>query len=363
MGYSLFRKILNLFKPGKNVHTSPLLDLQAIDRLYGQMNDVPVPDIYFPDDIRLYNEICNKVQKYNVNNLTRTSSYLALFKKHPELEWSFLAHMVSRNAGYHMTDIRSHILSHVLDSHEQRSLFTFLERCNSAIFEDAFPQLLLYEQWKLTGHSSFHLLKKFNVSLFMRTMWDEYLQSGDQHVLTIALIMNEQHMIQKRILSDPHLNIGVEKWKFFLQDRLEFTSILFPYGRNHPRSLAGLSVSQFEKVNSRILLGKKLYSVLFHPIVFPTAVSFSIHHPHTGSRKDYWPHIYSKEGGEKRLYSPELRSVWENLPSERLSSSDWFMDQRVEVLSPLLTMTMPHHFSMTRRWKARTSILINLKRD
>jgi hypothetical protein len=361
--YSPFLKILNLFKSGKSDHPSPLLDVKAIGQLYKQMKLQPAPEIYFPEDYSLYREISNAINEGNVNNLTRTSSYLDLFKKHPELHWSFLAHMVSRNAGYHMTDIRSHLLSHVLNDKEQQTLFSFLERCNAAIFDDAYPQLLLYEKWKLTGQSSFHLLKKFNVSIFMRKMWDEFLDTRDQRVLTLALIMNEQHLIQQRILSDPNLNIGIEKWKFFLQDRLEFTSILFPFGKPAPYSLAGLSVSHFEKVDRRILLGKKLYSVLFHPFVFPGAFSFSIQHPHTGSREDYWPHIYSKREEKRHLFSPSLRSVWENIPHDFPSSTDWFKKQPFKVMSPLLTMAPPGHFSMTRRWKARTSILLNLKRD
>ncbi|MGG3913739.1 DUF2515 family protein [Rossellomorea vietnamensis] len=363
LGYSPFQVISNLFKPAKRKNISPLLDVQTIDRLYDEMKQEGVPDVYFPEDQALFEEMIIKVKKGNVNNLTRTSSYLDLFKKHPELHWSFLAHMVSRNAGYHMTDIQNDLLSHVMSDNEQQSLFKFLERCNAAIFEDAYPQLLLYENWKLTGRLSFHLLKKFNVSVFMRKIWADYLKTGDHPVLTTALIMNEQHLIQNKTLSSPNLNMGIEKWKFFLQDRLEFTSILFPYGTQSPYSLAGLSVSHFEKVDSRIQLGKKLYRVLFHPMVHPTAFSFSLHHPHTGSREDYWPHIYSSVKKDKHLFSPELGEVWENIYYDDPSSTDWFRGQPIEVMSPLLTISDPHHFSMTRKWKARTTILLNLKRD
>ncbi|MGG4168368.1 DUF2515 family protein [Rossellomorea vietnamensis] len=363
MGYSPFQIISNLFKPGQRENRSPLLDVQAVYRLYAEMKQEPVPDVYFPEDKALFKKIFIKVKKGNVNNLTRTSAYLDLFKKHPELHWSFLAHMVSRNAGYHMTDIKNELLSHVMSENEQQSLFEFLERCNAAIFNDAYPQLLLYENWKLTGRHPFHLLKKFNVSVFMRRIWADYLKTGDDPVLTTALIMNEQHLIQNEILSSPTLNMGIEKWKFFLQDRMEFTSILFPYGKHTPYSLAGLSVSHFEKVDRRIQLGKKLYRVLFHPIVFPTAYSFSLHHPHTGSREDYWPHIYSRVKKRKHLFSPELGTVWETITYADPPSTDWFREQPIEVMSPLLTLTVPLHFSMTRKWKARTTILLKLKRD
>jgi hypothetical protein len=271
--------------------------------------------------------------------------------------------MVSRNAGYQMTDLRNNLLSHVLSKKGQNAFFSFLELCNAAIFQDAYPQLLLYEQWKRTGHASFHLLKKFNVSIFMKSIWNDYLTTGNEQVLTIGLIMNEQHMIQKRILTGMKKSIGVEEWLFLLQDRLEFASILFPYGKHSPFSLAGLSLSHFEQVNRRILFGKKLYGILFHRSVFPSSYSYAIHHSHSGSRADYWPHVYSKEDKKTRLYSPTLSSAWDNMPSFTISPSDWFADQPIEVMAPLMTMVIPDRFSMTKKWKGLTSILVNLKRD
>ncbi|MGE6752387.1 DUF2515 family protein [Rossellomorea sp. NPDC071047] len=363
MTFSPFHKFLNLIKPGNNDHARPLLNEKSICGLYYRAIQEPAPIVYFPQDLELYERIVMKVRDANLNNITRTACYIDFFKKHPEIQWSFLAHMVSRNAGYHMTDIRNNLLSHVLSKKEQKAIFSFLELCNSAIFQDVYPQLLLYEQWKNTGHSSFHLLKKFNVSIFMNSIWNDFLTTNNKQVLTIGLIMNEQHMIQKRILTDMKKPIGVEEWLFLLQDRLEFASILFPYGNQSPFSLAGLSVSHFEQVKRRILLGKKLYGILFHHSVFPSAYSFAINHSHSGSRADYWPHIYSKEDKINRLYSPTLCSVWDNMPSFTPSPADWFTDQPIEVMAPLMTMMMPYRFSMTRKWKALTSLLVKLKRD
>jgi len=361
--FSPFQKFLNLIKTGNNDHTRPLLKEKSICELYNIAIQEPAPIVNFPQDLELYERIMMKVKDANLNNVTRTACYIDFFKKHPEIHWSFLAHMVSRNAGYHMTDLRNNLLSHVLSKKGQNAFFSFLELCNAAIFQDAYPQLLLYEQWKRTGHASFHLLKKFNVSIFMKSIWNDYLTTGNEQVLTIGLIMNEQHMIQKRILTGMKKSIGVEEWLFLLQDRLEFASILFPYGKHSPFSLAGLSLSHFEQVNRRILFGKKLYGILFHRSVFPSSYSYAIHHSHSGSRADYWPHIYSKEDKKTRLYSPTLSSAWDNMPSFTISPSDWFADQPIEVMAPLMTMVIPDRFSMTKKWKGLTSILVNLKRD
>ncbi|TYS91808.1 DUF2515 family protein [Rossellomorea aquimaris] len=363
MTFSPFQKFLNLIKTGNNDHTRPLLKEKSICELYNIAIQEPAPIVNFPQDLELYERIMMKVKDANLNNVTRTACYIDFFKKHPEIHWSFLAHMVSRNAGYHMTDLRNNLLSHVLSKKGQNAFFSFLELCNAAIFQDAYPQLLLYEQWKRTGHASFHLLKKFNVSIFMKSIWNDYLTTGNEQVLTIGLIMNEQHMIQKRILTGMKKSIGVEEWLFLLQDRLEFASILFPYGKHSPFSLAGLSLSHFEQVNRRILFGKKLYGILFHRSVFPSSYSYATHHSHSGSRADYWPHIYSKEDKKTRLYSPTLSSAWDNMPSFTISPSDWFADQPIEVMAPLMTMVIPDRFSMTKKWKGLTSILVNLKRD
>lgn len=363
MTFSPFQKLINLIKTGNNDHTRPLLKEKSICELYDIAIQDPAPIVYFPHDLELYERILMKVRDANLNNVTRTACYIEFFKKNPEIHWSFLAHMVSRNAGYHMTDIRNNLLSHLLSKKGQDAIFSFLELCNAAIFQDAYPQLLLYEQWKSTGRSSFHLLKKFNVSIFMKSIWNDFLTTGNEHVLTIGLIMNEQHMIQKRILSGMKKSMGVEEWLFLLQDRLEFASILFPYGKPSPFSLAGLSVSHFEQVKRRILLGKKLYGILFHHSVFPSSYSFAIHRPHSGSRADYWPHIYSTEDKKTHLYSPTLCSVWDNMPPFTIPPSDWFTDQPTEVMAPLLTMVMPDRFSMTKKWEVLTSFLVNLKRD
>ncbi|MBR8645388.1 DUF2515 family protein [[Brevibacterium] frigoritolerans] len=71
--------------------------------------------------------------------MTRTQAYLAFYNRNPEVHWAFLAHMVSRNGGYHMTDLKSSNMTHLLDRAERQKFFHFLERANSAIFADAFP--------------------------------------------------------------------------------------------------------------------------------------------------------------------------------------------------------------------------------
>ncbi|WCK52537.1 DUF2515 family protein [Aneurinibacillus sp. Ricciae_BoGa-3] len=91
----------------------------------------------------------------NVNNITRTISYYDFYCRHPEIHWAFLGHMVSRNGGWNMTDLKGELLSRLLTEQEQKHFFHFLERGNWLIFQDVFPQFLLYEESLKRGGISF----------------------------------------------------------------------------------------------------------------------------------------------------------------------------------------------------------------
>nr|WP_269148260.1 DUF2515 family protein [Paenibacillus glucanolyticus] len=80
----------------------------------------------------------------NRSNVTRTQAYYDCYKSYPELHWALLAHMVSRNAGWNMSDLKGGLMSDLTDSQFKNHLYRFLERCNALIFQDAYPQLLLY---------------------------------------------------------------------------------------------------------------------------------------------------------------------------------------------------------------------------
>src|SRR5262245_496884 len=49
--------------------------------------------------------ILKRRDRSNKNNLTRTNYYYAYWKTHPEVPWALMANLVSRNAGYQMTDL------------------------------------------------------------------------------------------------------------------------------------------------------------------------------------------------------------------------------------------------------------------
>lgn len=98
------------------------------------------------EDQSIVEQIRVRTAEHNRNNITRTNSYFDFYLQHPEVHWSLLAHMVSRNGGWNMTDLKGELLSKLLDPNDISQLFHFLERTNAYIFQDAYPQLLLYSE-------------------------------------------------------------------------------------------------------------------------------------------------------------------------------------------------------------------------
>ncbi|MFS0863765.1 DUF2515 family protein [Fredinandcohnia sp. 179-A 10B2 NHS] len=302
------------------------------------------------DESKLVHKIQETTQLLNLNNITRTNAYLDFYNRNPEIYWAFLAHMVSRNAGWNMTDLKGGQLPYLLSETEAEGFFSFIERGNWLIFQDAFPQLLLYEASKKQNKNLFPLLPFLNVSRFMEVMWNYYWSEKDPYTLVAAQICNEQQYIEDRVLTNPAYKKKVfETVEFKLQEILDLNHILFPYVHDGHVHLIGETVNHFESVQNRINLGKRLYSHIFNDDKKRNLIiEWANKTPHTASRKDYWPAIFhdlneavpgklvkprvrdcSLTLGSKRIYSPRLEHVWKNKIHEEAEQGDWYTDWRV----------------------------------
>ncbi|AHD06765.1 DUF2515 family protein [Paenibacillus larvae] len=329
----------------------------------------------------LVEEIRETTVRHNRNNVTRTKAYLQIYRQFPELHWAFLAHMVSRNSGYNMTDLRGDLLPHLLNEKQSKDMFSFLERANWLIFQDAYPQLLLYAYSRKQNRSLFHLLPVFSVSGFMHPVWNLFWQKRDSVLLSQCLIINEQNYIESRIVRNTFYREHVlDTLLFQTQALFQLNQIIFPYRAvneqgiplsagmtNKPVShlLAGLILEDFSDLTERIEFGKKLYGILFGiPEVFEGATSFAYRFPHTGSRLDYCPQLFScvnkaspgtpfrerldqcrLKPESEPFYSPMLEHVWQDQKSEAAGEGDWF--QHSDILNRLGTIKPPLFFDMT----------------
>ncbi len=267
--------------------------------------------------MNLISYINQVVAKGNVDNISRTQYYYRYYVRNPEIEWSFLASMVSRNAGWNMTDLEGAWFPLVLPQSLRKQMFHTYERANWLIFLDAFPQLMLHELSKRYNTSFFHLLKYFHVSQFMQKEWQIFWKTKDRKRLMTALIINEQNVIQKPVIDQPYYKREVfHSIPFLVQDWLHYSAVLFP---TITGELYGFSVHDFTNVNERILLGKKLAWLLFHPDYYHAFRQFSERTEHTGSRKDYEQYFRTRN----RKETPFLRMAFPIIEHHRSDFSDW----------------------------------------
>ena len=267
----------------------------------------------------LVNQIRSRTHSRNVHNISRTEAYWSIFTEFPELHWALLAHMVSRNSGWNMTDLKSNLYAHLLPQHDASELFSFLERANALIFHDAYPQLLLYKESRKAGANLFHLLPYLGVSVFMHACWTQFWNLQDSVLLTEALIINEQQYIQKRVVENAHFQKYVlNKFFFKAQSLLQQNQVVFPYLSNQPSnepisvSTAGLILENFADLSERIQFGKKLYGILFGiPQLHQGIIRFAKQQPHTGSRADYWTQLFTmdKQSNQNNQYNQNSPAI------------------------------------------------------
>lgn len=272
-------------------------------------------------DNALIHQISSKVAKGNVDNISRTKYYDHFFLRHSEIKWAFLASMVSRNAGWNMTDLEGKWLPHCIKKDLRWDIFLTYERANWLIFADAYPQLLIYEASKNEKRSLFYLLKEFSVSPFMEMEWERFWISNNKERLMIAQIINEQSVIQKPVIDYQFTKHDVfHSLPFLLQDWFHFSTVIFPTLEG---KLFGYSVHQFTKLHERIQLGKQLAWLLFHPHFHHQFRQFSELTEHTGSRYDYERYM------DKRYRcSPFLRTIYPVIEHHRHDIDEWYTGQR-----------------------------------
>ncbi|MFC4303871.1 DUF2515 family protein [Cohnella boryungensis] len=318
----------------------------------------------------------------NRNNVTRTAAYWTMFRQFPELHWAFLAHIVSRNGGWSMTDLKGQWLPELLNRRLAESIFSLLEACNALIFQDAYPQLRLYAESRRTGRNLFGLLPGFGVSSFMGPFWSLFLSDGNPLPITEALIVNEQHYIQSRVVAAPEYRHSVlDSVAFRSQPLLQTNQLIVPLwcgGAANgaiPMRLAGRVLESFADLNERIAFGKALYGMLFgYPKILRASTAFARHVPHTGSRADYWPQRYSsrlnaKDGDsanagiavQGKWYSPLLSDAWPDHAPLAVSKGDWF--NSLSALSYTGPISLPRVIDMTHehlfgQYKLQAAVLL-----
>ncbi len=242
----------------------------------------------------------------NVDNVARTQSYLELYawtREHGvELPWLFMAHLVSRNAGYLMTDLARRIAAmRGAEGHDNdptmtgamENLFVLLERANFLIFWDA---------WHHVGAvlaGELDTLASPRTPRFMIDAWQRHHTAPDERTLVLDLVHNEQHLIEHRAVHHPELGAGL-RLMFLIEASGKDRPLVFPAA-----DAPDIRARRFAEVDQRIAVGRRIFDeVLADRARRDAMFAWAMAHPHTGSRG-----IYGGPDG------PGVRDVW---PVERV---------------------------------------------
>ena len=293
-------------------------------------------------DKQIIRQIQSITEQKNMDNISRTDAYFAFYKRNPEISWSFLASMVSRNGGWNMCDLKGSVFPQILSPNTINQLFSTYERANWLIFHDVYPQLLLYEYSTKQNKMLFHLLPYFHVSVFMQKEWEKFWREKNSLRLLTSLIINEQNVIQKPVIEHPvYRNKVFHSLIFSFQDWLHFSSVLFPTCGGE---VYGASVSGFRRLSNRIYLGRQLAKILFDQRLFPYFLEFAEKTAHTGSRYDY--EQYFKSPNQKRD-TPFLRAAFPVVQHHRHQVEDWSLTRRVPFFWRYGRVTHKHPIHLT----------------
>jgi len=153
--------------------------------------------------------ITNATLRHNRDNITRTKAYQEIYINHPEIRWALLASVVSRNAGWNMTDLYL------------PSYLNILGECERAH--------LTYTLSKQLNKPQFKLLSYFHVSQYVINEWEIFWHSQNKHRLINALIINEENVIHKPIIEKAYFRKRVFlSLPYFIQNYLMMKAVLLP---------------------------------------------------------------------------------------------------------------------------------------
>jgi hypothetical protein len=297
--------------------------------------------------LEIIRQIRRETKKWNMDNISRTVFYHHYYQRNPEIKWAFLASMVSRNAGWSMCDLQGEWFPKALTKKQLINFFMTYERANWTIFDDAAPQLMLYEVSKRRNKSFFELGQKLGISDFILQEWEKFFQTGDEERLMTALIINEQHVIEAPVME--HHTYAKEVFHSFfftIQDWFHFSTVLFP---TMSGELYGLSVSRFRHTKDRIELGKKLAKLLFHPTHFDEFYRFATNTYPTGARFDYERYMNKKREGKM------LRQVYPLIHHHRKERRDWYHGQSLVKKMLNNEITLPAELALSDWYEKKRS--------
>lgn len=245
-----------------------------------------------------------QIEERNADNVGRTQAYLELYTHtvdrgdEPDLPWLLMAHLVSRNAGYLMTEqaatiarIRRGESRAGFSADALEELFLFLERANRLIFHDAWwhvPHLIERREGELReGRTPRFVIEAYRRHRELPT------DATSERALVLDLVTNEQRYIERRVAANPAFARAAAIVGFIEAMNREQPIAL-------PLSDATITVGGFARLERRIEAGRRIYDEVLADRGRRREIhAWALEHPHTGARAGM--------GGKSTL---TLREAW-----------------------------------------------------
>ncbi|WP_430785612.1 DUF2515 family protein [Virgibacillus flavescens] len=267
--------------------------------------------------------IIKQTKTHNLDNITRTHAYQTFYFQFPEIKWAFLASIVSRNAGWNMTDLNLKPFQKLLGEKERKRLFMTYERANWLIFSDAYPQLLTYKLSCKLNKPMFHLFDQLYISKFMQREWLIFWEEQNTERLMSSLIINEQNVIQQPVVKQSFFQSRVfNELPYRLQNFSYMNAVILP---SESLPLYGAFVHNFTNLSRRIALGKHLATAVFNKQNYSNLVQFTRKEKHTGSRGDY-----EKYFDLPFPISPSLNQIYPSITHQDNIRNDWYKSRGIK---------------------------------
>lgn len=255
------------------------------------------------DARRALERMLGELDARNADNVSRTASYLELYAltraMGRELPWVLMAHLVSRNSGYLMTDLAVALERGNLPFSREAlvEMFLFLERPNFVIFWDAW--------WHVAHHLLGRPMREGRTPRFVRDAWQRYeraaaggVDAALERALVLDLVANEQNLIERRTVHAPGFDRARALVRFADAMKTEQPIVL-------PVVRSSIVVGGFLELDRRIAAGRRIFDEALADRAQRDAIyAWALAHPHTGSREVY--------GGKA---TPTIHAAW---PEERV---------------------------------------------
>ena len=253
--------------------------------LRGRLSDAekPVLSSWIVNARQALERMLSELPARNADNVSRTESYLELYaltrEMGRELPWVLMAHLVSRNSGYLMTDLAlaRDRRSTPFSEEALAEMFLFLERPNFLIFHDAW--------WHVAHHLLGLPMQEGRVPRFVRDAWRRYEEASRGGVsaqversLVFDLVTNEQNLIERRTVHAPRFARARAMLAFFDAMKAERPIVL-------PVTRVEIVVGGFLELEKRIATGRRIFDEVLADRAQRDAIfDWALAHPHTGSR-------------------------------------------------------------------------------